>query len=59
MAKGSKKKRGSMMNMRSGFKRMAGGKGRKGKKKQAGFLTVLTWVFGVAFLMFLVWSLSR
>ena len=50
---------GSLMNMRSGFKKMAGTGGKKGKggKNEVSFFTVLGWLLAAALILVLIWRL--
>ncbi|TNF37709.1 MAG: hypothetical protein EP329_02420 [Deltaproteobacteria bacterium] len=49
---------GTLSNMRSGFKRVAGTNGKKGKQP-ASFSQVFTWVIGIALLLVVIYLLAR
>jgi hypothetical protein len=59
--KKQQKSGGTLMNMRSGFKKAVGtgGKKKKGPKKKWTFLEVLYLVGGVALLFAVVWLMSK
>jgi hypothetical protein len=50
---------GSLMNMRSGVRKVMGQHPSGGQKKDVSFLTVLAWMGGIALLIFFVWSFTR
>ena len=56
--KGGAKGGGSLRDLRSTFKRVAGG-GKQKKRGEVTFIQVITWVFGIALLLFFVWAIRR
>ncbi|MCB9787746.1 MAG: hypothetical protein H6744_13775 [Deltaproteobacteria bacterium] len=55
----SKSGGGSLMNLRTGVRKVMGQHPSGKRKQDVGFLTVLAWMAGIALLIFFVWSFTR